>query len=323
MEVVRSVVQLHGVFIPLRPFRRCTSNIYFDRVEPALFNADHPVLSPSSDLQSLHNRILVLEEEKEAAALSSGPSRQRSSSLYVAPTYTYPSLATDPGLIAIQNNSSTVVPTDGIAGLWLDELGINSDTVFLDPSGFQSIKQESGAEPGLDASTVAPHLIAELPSVSVLAVLDQVLALHPVFNVRDLRQRIGGLSPYAMSSAASMDVHHASGSSGAAPPATSHRRNPPPTMSMYALACASFALALLASPRSAQSHDPEIFIQRAESAMASCANNGTAHNLDYIGAWSMLVRCALYRKTRGGLGLGSEVCRAFAIESRLTNELLS
>lgn len=218
-----------------------------------------------SDVQSLHNRVLLLEAQ--LAQFSAGGSGANA-----------PSAFNDRSLVATgASYSSIVISLEDVAGIWLETLGLSQD--LLRPvSPIHPIPSFSltGSLPSLDLfrpgeseghqPTVTDSVLSLLPQTpeareDLLRQLESIMEIHPCFNFPHFKSRVHGLfSPGHMSEACETDsAHGVEGSTFPPDPSTPSG----PTMSFFSAVCAGFALASrvasgvqspLLSPSSHHSH---------------------------------------------------------------------
>ncbi len=149
---------------------------------------------PSSDLQSLHNRILTLESAVQALTTSG---------LRKAPSDEYERtvLATGP------SGSSIVVSLEDVASIWLDELDVLKDIdlrVMPPDYAEQTVRMafpqmDLFVDPAFPSETpcVTQRLIGMLPDEAtrdrLLQNLESTMLMHPCFNFPHFKRRVDAL----------------------------------------------------------------------------------------------------------------------------------
>jgi Fungal specific transcription factor domain len=219
-----------------------------------------------SDVQSLHNRVLILEAQ--LSQLTSGRMKLSSHDL-------------DHALLAVgSSGSSVLVPVDDVAGVWLEHVDIGRDCGVDFQPAFLGMSNESESHDRRDhtrpeaspcsrgdsvhssphpassaavssplsiphlhlsSPSVTPALLALLPSARqrpiLLDVLGSVLRMHPSLNFPHFRARI-----------ATMFVDGSSpGEIGIGPSRADHTEKP--TLTFFAAVTAGFALAIQCSSK--------------------------------------------------------------------------
>ncbi|GJJ14775.1 hypothetical protein Clacol_009043 [Clathrus columnatus] len=226
----------------LCPIRRtpCSSCIKRDTVSRCTYSA---AAAEKIDVQSLHNRILVLEAQ--ISQLSSGKGRLSSD--------------LDHALLAAgASGSSVLISLDDVAGLWLEHLDLGRDSgVDLHPALLSSFETTHPSSPKLSSlsdriasplafiyqpvsNAVTPELLAFLPTASqrpaLLDSLTSICRMHPSLNFPHFRARINLMF---VDNSGPDEI-------GIGPSRTSSWEKP--TLSFFAATAAGFALALQCSP---------------------------------------------------------------------------
>lgn len=217
----------------------CSSCIKRDTISRCTYSA---AAAEKIDVQSLHNRVLVLEAQ--LSQLTSGRMRLPSD--------------LDRALLAVgASGSSVLISLDDAAGLWLEHLDLSRDnSVDLCPAALNNFEPDSCPPdpfpshnkiihplnyiPQLLSNAVTPELLALLPSTSqrpaLLDVLTSICRMHPSLNFPHFRARINLMF---VDNSGPEEI-------GIGPPRTSFLEKP--SLSFFAAAAAGFALALQCAP---------------------------------------------------------------------------
>ncbi|KAH7106830.1 hypothetical protein BKA62DRAFT_765406 [Auriculariales sp. MPI-PUGE-AT-0066] len=244
----------------------CGSCVKRDTVNRCTYSA---AAAEKIDVQSLHNRVLLLESQVQTLA---------GGSLSIS---TQPTLDRAP--VIITGGSSVIVNLEDIASVWLEQLDFSKDLQLnvvneADDASISFFETKPFPDIGLfrspdyDRPTVTPMLLDRLPPENMReALLDQFLSimlLRPSFNFPHFRHRVQTLFT--------------------SPP----QNSPPSSLSFFACVALGFALgaqAWLETNKAATistpaAYDPEELFALADHSIQIYERIENAHDVDYITA---------------------------------------
>lgn len=204
----------------------------------------------SSDLQSVHNRVVTLEAQ--IALLSSTAVTQKPSALPF-----------DRTLLAVGNSgSSLAVSLDDVSSIWLSHLNLvppvrlKLETSAVDvPDGglplsttFPPISLFIPNSSVLEPPSVTAQLVARLPRSAdvqqrLLDSVNDVLALHPSFNFQHFQTRVHSMFSWS----SEIETYERAADDNTVPTMSTSKDSTlmKPTLSFFAAASAGFALGSL------------------------------------------------------------------------------
>ena len=225
MALALSGIPFNAVSIPLLLRRRCTFSL---PPTPPLFPS--ALMRILSDVQSLHNRLQIVESQ--IAQIYAGGIRVPTALASVS-SDNFPFSHNDRTILAVGcSGSSVTVSLDDVAALWLEYLDlprscpaeVNTSCTSASPSPTTPMKLEPYSselavhdEPAFtDAippftiyfpsstsqAAVTPSLVALLPSsfntrARIAMALEETMKMHPCFNIKHFRNRAESMVAWA------------------------------------------------------------------------------------------------------------------------------